>query len=200
MWPYPGSSEIASLAGMEPSISVCDIDELRAACAMGRRFEFLFFPDSGTVRDPPTESCLSQWGIAPFESGGHRFVSSEQAMMHGKAMLFGDREIADRILVAKTSFQAKELGAMVRGFDEVVWARERFGIVVDANLGKFALNPALRRFLLSTGDTVLAEASPADRIWGIGLDEFDRNAKSPDRWPGLNLLGFALMEVRRRLA
>lgn len=126
-------------------------------------------------------------------------MSSEQAMMYGKAMLFGDREIADRILVAKTSFQAKALGAMVRGFDEAVWARERFGIVVDANLGKFAMVPALRRFLLSTGDAVLAEASPTDRIWGIGLDEFDRHAKSPDRWPGLNLLGFALMEVRSRL-
>lgn len=177
-----------------------DVDGLREACLEGRRFRYLFFSDAGSVSDPPTVSCLSQWGRAPFEWKGRRFLSAEQAMMHGKAELFGDPEMAARILESKTSFQAKALGAKVRGFDQAIWERERFGIVVEANLGKFATIPALRGFLLATGDAILAEASPTDAVWGIGLDELDRDAKNPGRWPGLNLLGFALMEVRRRLA
>ena len=179
---------------------ITDIDQLRAACAAGTKFEFVFFPDSGSVADPPGPSCLSQWGISPFRWNGMRFLSAEQAMMHAKAELFGDREMAARILDSKTSFQAKALGAKVRGFDEATWERERFRVVVEANLGKFGMVPALGDFLRSTGQAVLVEASPFDRIWGIGMDESDRDAKNPDRWPGLNLLGFALMEVRRRLA
>ena len=50
-----------------------------------------------------------------------------------------------------------------------------------------------------TGGRVLVEASPRDRIWGIGLAAGDEQALSPERWPGLNLLGFALMEVRHQL-
>ncbi len=176
---------------------ILGVDELRAACLEGRSFRYLFFSDAGSVLDPPTVSCLSQWGRSPFEWKGRRFLSAEQAMMHGKATLFGDREMAERILDSKTSFQAKALGAKVRGFDQTVWERERFQVVVEANLGKFTTIPALREFLLATGNAVLAEASPTDPVWGIGLDESDRDAKSPDRWPGLNLLGFALMEVRR---
>lgn len=45
-----------------------------------------------------------------------------------------------------------------------------------------------------------AEASPRDRIWGIGLAEDDPQASSPRTWRGLNLLGFALMEARDQLA
>ena len=68
-----------------------------------------------------------------------------------------------------------------------------------ANLPKFATNSVLKAFLLSTGASILAEASPVDRVWGTGLDEFDRAARDPAKWPGLNLLGFALMDVRDRL-
>lgn len=169
---------------------------MRARARAGERFEFVFFPDCGSWTDPPTASCLSQWATTPFESDGHGFRSAEQAMMHGKAMLFGDQDMADRILAAKTPFQAKSLGSKVRGFSEEVWARHRFRVVVEANLPKFARIESLGRFLDSTGDAVLAEASPTDPVWGIGLDQFDASAERPDRWPGANLLGFALMEVR----
>jgi ribA/ribD-fused uncharacterized protein len=60
-------------------------------------------------------------------------------------------------------------------------------------------HPDLREFLLGTGDRVLVEASPQDRIWGIGLAADDERASVPEQWLGLNLLGFALMEVRHRL-
>ena len=71
--------------------------------------------------------------------------------------------------------------------------------MVDGNLAKFGQHRKLKEYLLGTGDQVLVEASPVDTIWGIGLDRDGKHAKNPDRWRGLNLLGFALMEVREQL-
>ena len=68
------------------------------------------------------------------------------------------------------------------------------------NLAKFQQHPTLSAFLAGTADRVLVEASPSDRIWGIGLAADDPRAVNPEKWRGLNLLGFALMEVRRVLA
>ena len=87
----------------------------------------------------------------------------------------------------------------MRGFDERLWADQRFDIVVSGNVRKFGQHADLRDFLLGTGDRVLVEASPRDRIWGIGLAADDERARSPEHWAGLNLLGFALMEARHRL-
>jgi ribA/ribD-fused uncharacterized protein len=64
---------------------------------------------------------------------------------------------------------------------------------------KFGQHPALRDFLLGTGDRVLAEASPYDTVWGIGRSADEPEARHPARWRGLNLLGFALMDVRSSL-
>jgi len=86
-----------------------------------------------------------------------------------------------------------------RGFDEQRWAERRFSLVVTGNLAKFGQHPELRNFLPGTGSRILVEASPLDRIWGSGLAADDEHAASPGDWPGLNLLGFALMEVRRQL-
>lgn len=181
-------------------VSPTNLEELRQAFSRSpEAFDFVFFTDSGTVADPPTRSCLSQWGTASYEHGGSKFHSSEQAFMHGKALLFGDEDSASRILATRTSWMARELGSRVRGFDEATWEHHRFEVAVAANLPKFANLPALREYLLSTGDSILVEASATDRVWGNGLDEFDRHARDPLHWPGLNLLGFALMEVRRRL-
>lgn len=91
------------------------------------------------------------------------------------------------------------MGRLVRGFDEQTWRRERFGIVVEGSVHKFAAHADLREFLLNTGDRVLVEASPMDRVWGIGLAADDEAAGDPARWRGPNLLGFALMEARQRL-
>lgn len=81
-----------------------------------------------------------------------------------------------------------------------MWDAQCFGIVVDGNVAKFGQDPALRDFLLGTGGRVLVEASPRDRIWGIGIGASNPDAEHPARWRGTNLLGFALMEARARLA
>ena len=130
---------------------------------------------------------------------GHRFTTAEQYMMWRKAVLFGDDEVAAQILSAGGPGAVKDLGRRVRGFDEEVWEREHFGIVVDGSVAKSGQDPELRDHLLATSNRVLVEASPRDRLWGIGLAADDEAAQVPSHWRGLNLLGFALMEARERL-
>ena len=117
-------------------------------------------------------------------------------MMHQKALLFGDHETAARILEADHPFMAKTLGRTVRHFEQPTWETERFDIVVRGNIAKFQQNPALLAFLLGTGDDILAEASPVDTLWGTGCAADSPAAGNPNQWPGVNLLGFALMKVR----
>jgi len=143
--------------------------------------------------------CLSQWWPAPFVVGGDTYPTAEHFMMAEKASLFGDEAARRRILGAESPASAKKLGRGVRGFQEGKWVEERYSIVVRGNLAKFAQHPALRSFLLDTREDILVEASPTDKVWGIGLAADHPDASSPARWPGLNLLGFALMEVRSRL-
>ena len=52
---------------------------------------------------------------------------------------------------------------------------------------------------MATGDSILVEASPVDKIWGIGLAADNPDAQNPLKWKGQNMLGFALMEVRDEL-
>ncbi|MEV0176894.1 NADAR family protein [Streptomyces sp. NPDC050803] len=144
-------------------------------------------------------SCLSQWWPSPFTVDGVEYATAEHWMMAGKARLFGDAEAERQVLAADHPSQAKNAGRLVRGFDEGIWERERFGIVVEGSVHKFGSDDALRAFLLGTGERVLVEASPMDRIWGIGLAANDEAAMDPERWRGPNLLGFALMEARERL-
>jgi ribA/ribD-fused uncharacterized protein len=120
-------------------------------------------------------------------------------MMWRKACLFDDRQCADEILHAKSPAQAKAIGREVSGFDEETWTRHRWEIVVAGSVAKFDSDPALRDYLAGTGRRVLVEASPVDRIWGIGLAADSDDAEKPQQWRGLNLLGFALMEARQRL-
>ncbi|MDF2269908.1 NADAR family protein [Streptomyces coacervatus] len=141
-------------------------------------------------------SCLSQWWPSPFTVDGVTYGTAEHWMMAGKARLFSDPEAERRILAAGHPSQAKKAGRLVRGFDEETWERERFGIVLEGTVHKFAEHADLREFLLGTGDRVLVEASPMDRVWGIGLAADDEAAADPERWRGENLLGFALMGAR----
>jgi hypothetical protein len=148
---------------------------------------------------PVGAECLSQWYPAPFEVDGVRFATAEHYMMWGKARLFGDEKAAARIVAAGHPKEAKDLGRTIRKFDEDTWVAERLAIVTAGNLEKFRQNPELLAFLLGTQDWVLVEASPLDRIWGIGLAADDERAQDPATWRGLNLLGEALMAARELL-
>lgn len=146
-----------------------------------------------------THSCFSQWWTAPFVVDGITYPTAEHYMMAQKAKLFADEDSFVKIIASSHPKQAKALGRKVLGFDDKVWNEHRFDIVVAGNLAKFAQHPKLRDYLLATGQRVLVEASPVDKIWGVGLAKEDDNIANPLQWKGLNLLGFALMEVRDRL-
>ncbi|HTU59535.1 MAG TPA: NADAR family protein [Polyangiales bacterium] len=167
----------------------------------GGRAKYVFF--WGHEASQPSELgrwCLSQWYPAEFEIDGVRYPTAEHFMMAEKARLFGDAATERSILSADHPGAAKKAGRGVRGFDEATWAAARMDIVIRGNLAKFGQHSALKKFLLDTHERVLAEASPTDRVWGIGLEEKDPRAAEPSAWLGLNLLGFALMQVRARLS
>ena len=124
------------------------------------------------------------------------YLYTEQYMMAGKAELFGDQEIREQILKCNDPKQIKALGRKVRNFDQKVWDKFKYAIVLNGNWLKFSQNRELREFLLSTGDNILVEASPYDNIWGIRISANSPEAQDPFKWHGQNLLGFALMEVR----
>lgn len=142
------------------------------------------------------KSCLSQWYPCKIHLNGNVFHSAEQYMMAQKAMLFQDKQTFERIMKADNPRQCKALGREVKGFDEKMWDAAKYKIVLDANYLKFTQNDKLRRFLLATGKDILVEASPYDKVWGIGMDEKSPDANNPALWIEKNMLGFALMEVR----
>ncbi len=176
------------------------LDQLKTADLAGERPDLLLFwghrPDTAGAAG---SGCLSQWWPASFTVDGIGYPTAEHWMMAEKARLFGDEAGLATVLAAGSPGAAKAAGRKVQGFDEQRWKRARFEIVVAGNMAKFTQHPDLRDYLITTGHKVLVEASPYDRIWGIGLSTNHADARHPSRWRGRNLLGFALMQVRERL-
>ena len=180
-------------------MEISDLEALRCAVGSGMSPEFLFFWGHTAKDQRLGKHMLSQWWPAMFCIDRQKYASAEHYMMAQKAKLFGDEETFGAILSATSPSQAKSLGRRVRGFHEERWIAHRFEIAVHGNTAKFGQNPELKNWLLATGEMVLVEASPVDEIWGIGLSADDHRAQDPRTWPGLNLLGFALMRVRQVL-
>jgi len=141
-------------------------------------------------------SPFSQWHRVRFVVDGNTFNCAEQFMMHGKARLFADTAIAAQILTATQPRDHKALGRKVANFDPAIWDREREQIVYAGNHAKFTQNTELLDVLLATRGTTLVEASPRDRIWGIGMAATDPRATDPTQWRGKNLLGKVLTKLR----
>lgn len=162
--------------------------------------KFLFFwghqPDKdGTI----TKTCFSQWWLSSFKVNGVTYKTAEHWMMAKKAELFNDKEVLEKILQSKSPAEAKKLGRQVKNYNDAVWLENRFEIVKEGNYHKFSQNPDLKAFLINTHESIIVEASPVDPIWGIGMAGDHKDALNPEKWKGLNLLGFALMEVRDEL-
>ena len=143
---------------------------------------------------------LSQWYTSFFDIDGIRFNSAEQWMMYAKAMLFGDNETANKILVSDSPSIQRKLGRQVKYFKEGLWIDQRESIIYYGNYEKFTQNTDLRTYLLKTGINILAEASPTDIIWGIGLAIDNNDRFNTEKWRGQNLLGKILMKVREDLS
>lgn len=162
--------------------------------------KFLFFWGHQPNKDGSiSKTCFSQWWLSAFKVDKVTYKTAEHWMMAKKAELFQDHETLEKILDADSPAEAKKLGREVKNYDDKVWLANRYEIVKQGNYHKFSQNRELKTFLLNTKDRVIVEASPVDPIWGIGMASDDKDVLNVAKWKGLNLLGFALMEVRDEL-
>lgn len=158
--------------------------------------KFVFFWRPTSYRNTISHSCLSQWYDNGFKGiDGILYKSAEQYMMAQKAKFFDDEETLEKIMSAETSAEFKSLGKKVRNFDEEKWSLVKGAIIFAGNVAKFSGNKPLKKYILSTKNAILVEASPFDRVYGIGMLG-GKDAEDPNNWKGTNLLGFVLMEVR----
>lgn len=187
--PYNFTPQLLEAARLEPVVTDTDI---------------YFFGYEG--KDP--HICLQQWFASPFVAPRNPykddnalvdFPTTEHFMMYHKALLMNDTEIASKILEPENAHpsRAKALGREVRNFDLEVWKEHADRVVEEANLRKFGQREELRDVLLGTGDRVLVEASPDDKIWGIGFKSDEAEGRE-NEW-GNNGLGKALMKAREKL-
>ena len=142
-------------------------------------------------------SEFSNFYPSVFTVNNIKFYNNEQYFMYQKAIFFGDNETANEILkYGKNPKEAKKLGRLVANFDNSKWDAVRYDIMLTGLRHKFKSNPRLKELLLSFGDRIFVEASPFDKIWGIGLSQNDINADDEQKWKGQNLLGKALTQLK----
>ncbi len=156
-----------------------------------------------------TDSLVLFWRTAEVYSNWHpaRLVAgnvlslenSEQFMMWAKAWLMGDAEMALAMMFESDPKKLKAMGREVQNYQNDVWVKNRLAVMVYGCYLKFSQNEVRKTTLLATGERIIVEASPDDRIWGIGLEESDPRCLDKAQWEGFNLLGEALMIVRALL-
>ena len=146
---------------------------------------------------------FSQWTPSIFVVNGVEYNCAEQYMMAEKAVLFEDEDSLIAIMEAEDPKTQKALGREVGNFDKDIWEEDEdngrprcWNIVWRGNMAKFSQNPHLLADLLNTKGTTVVEASPFDRIWGIGLRSDDPGARNRESWKGRNWLGEVVTVVR----
>lgn len=177
---------------------VYSIESMKKEINKGKKREIIFFWGH-TKGSTIGNKCFSQWYLQDFYVGHIKYSCMEQYMMSKKALLFGDKEINEKIMASSKQGEIKALGRKIRGFKEDIWSQFKLPIILTGNYYKFSQLENFRKFLMGTGDAMLVEASPYDRIWGIGMSAEEAEKCGIDKWKGQNLLGFALMEVRDEL-
>ncbi|AEF84426.1 conserved hypothetical protein [Treponema primitia ZAS-2] len=182
----------------ENHIQKYSVDKIIEQISLGQRLDYIFFWK--TDKHNLSTGCFSQWQESDFTVGEFNYSCAEQYMMAQKALLFNDKETFEKILSTINPKEMKALGRQVKNFNANAWDKAKYKIVLDGNFYKFTQNEGMMEILLSTGNKILVEASPFDKIWGIGIDEDNKNIQEPSYWKGENILGFALMEVREEIA
>lgn len=143
---------------------------------------------------------FSQWKRNfPFVIDGMTFNCAEQYMMYKKAMLFNDEDMADCIMDEEHPRDQQDWGRKVKNFNKDLWEANCKQFVFDANYAKFTQNPTIKDSMMLTEDKLFVEASPNDKIWGIGMSEDDEGVENPANWKGTNWLGEILTQVKRKI-
>ena len=133
-------------------------------------------------------------------AGGLEFTSTEQAFMYAKAMYFHDYNVAERILKTNDPNLCRKLGRQVKGYKDSEWEKIRYDIFYSVNLTKYNQDKELQKKLLDPkfDGKKFVEASPIDKIWGIGYAEDNPNIEYSQIYWGKNYLGRILTNIRRR--
>lgn len=142
---------------------------------------------------------FSQWSPCDITIDGVHYNCAEQYMMAKKALVFQDLEAHAAIMASEDPSEQKAIGRKVKGFNAAVWDTISRDVVARASVAKFTSSRRYFQELSLTQGTVLVEASPTDRLWGIGLYEGDPKVHDPAKWRGSNWLGQVLNETRDAL-
>jgi len=146
----------------------------------GEILKFLFFWEhSNNSKEQVGKFFFSQWFELPFVVDNTTYQTAEHWMMANKALLFNDMNTHQKIINAKSPGEAKELGRQILGFEEQIWVANRYDIVVNGNIHKFNQHPEFASFLINTKGRILVEASPVDKIWGIGVSKDAEQIDNP---------------------
>ena len=157
-------------------------------------------PLIGFFHEDEEYGCFSNWYHSEFDYAGLHYANSEQFMMYHKVMMFRKYELADEIMQTSDPAKCKKIaGQRFPEFEPDLWEKTCATIVKRGVKAKFVQNRNILKILLDTGNALLAECSPYDKKWGIGIDIHDPQRFAIARWKGRNLLGRILMEVREEL-
>jgi len=146
-------------------------------------------------------SLYSQWYTTSnqFQENGIDYPNAEKYMMVKKANVFKDYKILNEMVKSDNPRLIKKLGRKIKNFDDKTWDKYKIDIVTQASYLKFTQNPELLKIMIEHKDLTLVEASPEDKIWGIGLHFSNDNVLDETKWQGENLLGKCLMKARDRI-
>lgn len=133
------------------------------------------------------------------------FNSADDKKCYELVMAFKNHEIDRNEVIKPENLAAwkrvqaliKKLGREVKNYDDKIWEAKRVPVVAVGNREKYNQNEDLKNLLLAEGNAIMVEASPYDKIWGIGLSASDAIKIDPAKWPGLNLLGNVLTDLKR---
>lgn len=140
---------------------------------------------------------FSNWYVSDFTVNGTTYNCGEQYMMHQKALLFNDLETADKIMEECAPPEQKSLGRQVKSFSALAWEKVKYDLVKNGLREKFTQSERAKTYLLKHKHCQIVEASPKDRIWGIGYDS-ENAINNIDDW-GENLLGKILTELAQEI-
>lgn len=131
----------------------------------------------------------------------YTFTSTEQGFMYIKAITFGDNVTAQKILNTDDPNRCRKLGRQVKGYNDAEWAKIRYDVFYTLNWAKYTQDKNLQEKLLDPqfDGKKFVEASPIDKIWGIGYAEDNPNIEFTDMYWGKNYLGRILTNIRKRL-
>ncbi|WP_242841014.1 NADAR family protein [Butyrivibrio sp. AE3004] len=145
----------------------------------------------------------------PVFINGRNYLSAEQYVVSEKALLFNDFETYAKIMNEPDPAICQKLGGEIKNFDDAIWKKCYREVIFNGNVGKFLSDKAFADALMSTGDSVIIQASPNDDIFGAGLSKDDLISSDgtlktpPQKWhkadsdfQARNEVGFILMAVR----